>query len=188
MMDLKHPFSNIGGTGMKPGRWARSAAALLGSVSLGITAGGAQAAAGGALGAVRAAAGSVSCASSSHPALAAKLARDIAAARRGRVSAVAVGVNDPALGLTCSLNGSQHFDSASVVKATILAALLRKALDQGRFLTGREDALAAAMITRSDNNAASALWADTGRRALQRFLDLAQMRQTLLGAGGFWGL
>jgi beta-lactamase class A len=188
MMDLYHPFSNIGGTGMKPGRWARSAAALLGSVSLGITAGGAQAAAGGAQGAVRAAAGSVSCASSSHPALAAKLARDIAAARRGRVSAVAVGVDDPALGLTCWLNGSQHFDSASVVKAIILAALLRKALDQDRFLTGREDALAAAMITRSDNNAASALWADTGRRALQRFLGLAQMRQTLLGAGGFWGL
>jgi beta-lactamase class A len=75
-----------------------------------------------------------------------------------------------------------------VVKATILGALLRKALDQNRFLTGSEVSLARAMITRSDNNAASALWADVGRSSLQRFLNLAKMSQTILGPGGFWGL
>ena len=66
------------------------------------------------------------CTSSSHPALAARIGHDIRAARRGRVSAVAVGVDDPALGLMCWLNRSEHFDSASVVKVTVLGALLRK--------------------------------------------------------------
>jgi hypothetical protein len=128
------------------------------------------------------------CGSSSHPALAAKLTRDIQAAHRGRVSAVAVGVDDPAMGVTCWLNGSEHFDSASVVKVTILGALLRKAEDRHRYLTSNEASLATAMITRSDNNAASALWAELGRSYLQHFLNLAQMKQTALGPGGYWGL
>jgi hypothetical protein len=134
------------------------------------------------------AASSVSCTSFSHPALAARITRDIQAARRGRVSTIAVGVDDPGVNLACWLNNSAHFDSASVVKATILGALLRKAIEQRRFLTATEAALARAMITRSDNNAASALWADVGRRSLQRFLNLARMTQTVLGPGGFWGL
>ena len=75
-----------------------------------------------------------------------------------------------------------------MVKVTILGALLRKAEDQHRYLTRTEAALATAMITRSDNNAASALWAELGRSHLQHFLNLAQMRQTALGPGGYWGL
>ena len=120
--------------------------------------------------------------------LAAKVGGDIQAALRGRVSAAAVRVDDPGIGLGCWLNGSRHFDSASVVKVTILGALLRKALDQHRYLTGTETARARAMITRSDNNAASALWAELGRRYLQHFLNLAGMKQTALGPGGYWGL
>jgi beta-lactamase class A len=133
-------------------------------------------------------AASAVCGSSSHPALAAKLSRDIQAAHRGRSSAVAVGVDDPATGVTCWLNASQHFDSASVVKVTILGALLRKVQEQHRYLTSREATLATAMITKSDNNAASALWSDVGRSYLQHFLNLAQMRQTALGPSGYWGL
>jgi len=128
------------------------------------------------------------CSSSSHPALAARLARDIQAARRGRVSTVAVRVEAPGLGLDCWLDSWLHFDSASVVKVTILGALLRKALDQHRHLSGTETARATAMITRSDNGAASALWAELGRNYLQHFLNLAGMRSTRLGPGGFWGL
>jgi hypothetical protein len=128
------------------------------------------------------------CRSSSHPALAARLARDIAAARRGRVSAVAVGVDDPGQGLGCWLHSAWHFDSASVVKVTILGALLRRALDQHRHLAGTEAALASAMITRSDNDAASALWAQLGRGYLRHFLNLAGMKQTALGPEGYWGL
>jgi hypothetical protein len=44
------------------------------------------------------------------------------------------------------------------------------------------------MITVSDNNAATALWNDVGRPALQTFLGLATMNQTIPGPGGFWGL
>jgi len=136
-----------------------------------------------------AAAGPVSiCRSRSHPRRAARLARDIRAARLGRVSAVAVRVDDPGQGLECWLHGIWRFDSASVVKVTILGALLRKAEDQHRPLTSAEAVLARAMITRSDNDAASALWAQLGRRHLQRFLNLAGMAQTVLGPDGYWGL
>jgi Beta-lactamase enzyme family len=128
------------------------------------------------------------CRSSSHPALAAGIGRDIRAARRGRVSAVAVAVDDAGLGLTCWVNRFWRVDSASVVKVTILGALLRKAEDQHRHLTATEAAWARAMITRSDNDAASALWAELGRGYLRHFLDAAAMRHTSLGPGGYWGL
>jgi hypothetical protein len=135
-----------------------------------------------------AAASTVSCRSSSHPRLAARLDRDIDRALRGRVSAVAVGVDDPGRRLQCWLNSSAHFDSASVVKVTILSALLRKAQEQHRYLTATEALLAHAMITESDNDAASALWDDVGRYDLQHFLNLARMTRTYLGPGGYWGL
>jgi beta-lactamase class A len=128
------------------------------------------------------------CRSSSHGALAARLTRAIQAARRGRVSAVAVEVDDPGIGLECRLNSTWHFDSASVVKVTILGALLRQAQDQRRHLTRTEEARAWAMITRSDNGAASALWAELGPGYLQRFLNLARMTHTVLGPDGLWGL
>jgi len=128
------------------------------------------------------------CRSSAHPALAARLIRDIQAAQRGRVSVAAVRIDDPGKRLGCWIHSSRHFDSASAVKVTILAALLRKALDQHRYLTGTEAALAGAMITRSDNDAASALWAELGRGYIEHFLRLARMKQTVLGPGGYWGL
>ena len=128
------------------------------------------------------------CASSSHPALAARIGRAIETARRSRVSFVAVQVDDPGAGLVCRLDSTAHFDSASVVKATILGSLVRRAQQQHRPLTRAERALAWAMITRSDNNAASALWAGLGRARLQHFLDLAGMTHTVLGPGGAWGL
>jgi beta-lactamase class A len=128
------------------------------------------------------------CRSPSHSTLAARLARDIQRAERGRVSAVAVRVDDPGKRLGCWLHSARHFDSASVVKVTILGALLRKAMDRHRYLTHTEAALATAMITSSDNDAASALWAELGHEYLQHFLNLAGMKQTHLGPGGYWGL
>ena len=136
----------------------------------------------------RAAASPAICGSSSHSALAARISRDIQAARRGRGSTVAVAVDDPGLGLGCWLNRFSSFDSASVIKVTILAALLRKAEDQHRHLTATEADLARSMITESDNDAASALWTELGRGYLQHFLDVAKMRHTRLGPGGSWGL
>ena len=90
--------------------------------------------------------------------------------------------------LNCWLNATTHFDSASVVKVTILGTLLREAETQHRQLTSSEVRLARLMITQSDNSAASALWAHVGRGRLRYFLGRAGMKQTQLGPGGYWGL
>jgi beta-lactamase class A len=128
------------------------------------------------------------CTSTLAPTLAAKLSADIPAALKGRVSSVALTVYDRHSGVSCSLGGSSHFDSASVVKVTILGALLHRLMVRHRYLTPTEVTLTTAMITRSDNNAASTLWAEVGRGSMQYFLDLIGMNQTVLGPGGFWGL
>jgi Beta-lactamase enzyme family len=130
----------------------------------------------------------VSCVSGAHPRLAARLARGIHTALAGRASAVALRVEDRSEDLGCFLNTTMRFDSASVVKVEILATLLREAETQHRNLTGSEIRLARLMITQSDNNAASVLWARVGRGRLRYFLGRARMRQTRLGPGGYWGL
>ena len=125
------------------------------------------------------------CASARHPALAARLSSGIIAALSGRSSAVGLTVYDRVTGVTCTLHPHWHIDSASVVKVTILSALLRR--QNGR-LTAAQRALATKMIIVSDNDAASTLWAETRRTGLQTFLNLAGMRETQLGPGGYWGL
>jgi hypothetical protein len=130
----------------------------------------------------------VSCLSSAHPKLAARIAQGIHAALSGRSSSVALRVYDKSEDLNCWLNATTHFDSASVVKVTILGTLLREAETQHRQLTSSEVRLARLMITQSDNSAASALWAHVGRGRLRYFLGRAGMKQTQLGPGGYWGL
>ena len=116
------------------------------------------------------------------------MSRHILATVRRRSSAVGLALEDPALGITCTLNGSRHFYAASVVKVTILAALLRKAQEHHRGLTPKEKARAWKMLTWSDNASATVLWNDTGRSWLHHFLGLARMRHTVLGPDGYWGL
>ncbi|POM26419.1 hypothetical protein BTM25_08190 [Actinomadura rubteroloni] len=124
------------------------------------------------------------CASATRPRLAASLGRQVAAALRGRAGTESVAVLDREHGIVCSVRGDRRYDSASVVKVTILGALLY----QRRGLTSREKALARRMITRSDNDAASALWRQIGRTRMNRFLVRAGMRHTRLGPTHFWGL
>ena len=128
------------------------------------------------------------CQSAKHPVIAARMSRRILAALRGRSSAVGLAMDDPVNGITCKLHPHWHFDSASVVKVTILSALLRKLQQEHRSLTAAQRALATQMIEVSDNDAASDLWNETGRTALQHFLNLAGMKETQLGPGGYWGL
>jgi len=120
--------------------------------------------------------------------LAAKLSRDILAALAGRADTVSVTVSDRVSGVTCRLDEGYQYYSASVVKATILAALLRWHQETGKPLTAKEKRLATLMITQSDNDAASALWAEVGHARLQHFLDLARMTETVLDPDGAWGL
>ncbi|QKG23844.1 serine hydrolase [Actinomadura verrucosospora] len=127
-------------------------------------------------------------ASSAHRALARRLGRRITAALKGRAGTESVAVYDRRRGVRCAVRADRHYDSASVVKATILAALLWRTAGEHRALTASEDALATRMITRSDNGAASALWRSIGSVRFARFLKRAGMTHTTLDPTGHWGL
>ncbi|MFJ8194963.1 serine hydrolase [Streptomyces sp. NPDC096094] len=85
--------------------------------------------------------------------------------------------------------GHDAFDTASIVKVDILAALLLQAQDQGRRLSTEERAQSAAMIQKSDNDSTSALWTRIGSAP---GLDAANERlglfQTQGGKGTVWGI
>ena len=66
------------------------------------------------------------CVSKAHPKLAARLSRRITGALRGRRGEIGLAAADAKLGLTCSLDAGAHFYAASVIKATIISALLLK--------------------------------------------------------------
>ncbi|MDN3293806.1 serine hydrolase [Streptomyces ficellus] len=120
--------------------------------------------------------------------LAAKLVTDINAALKGRKSTTAILVNDRVTKTSCVLRPDQQFDSASVVKVTVLATLLWDAQKTGRQLTATEKSRATAMITKSDNDATSALWKQLGVTKVKGFLTAAGMTRTVPGSGGYWGL
>ncbi|WP_431043601.1 serine hydrolase [Streptomyces sp. P1-3] len=129
----------------------------------------------------------VSC-TSAKAGLADKLAKDIDAALRGRSATTAVSLHDRTTQTVCTLRGDKKYDSASVVKVTVLATLLWDAKNQGRLLTERESQLATKMITASDNASTSALWKQLGMTKIKRFLATAGMTQTVPGKDGYWGL
>ncbi|MET7310696.1 serine hydrolase [Streptomyces sp. NPDC005571] len=125
---------------------------------------------------------------SGKPGLASRLSHDIAGALNGRQDTSALALYDRITGTTCELRADTHFDSASVVKVTVLGALLRQAEEAHRKLTPQEVKLTTAMITKSDNDATSALWHQIGSAGFKKFLALADMRHTVPGSGGSWGL
>ena len=85
--------------------------------------------------------------------------------------------------------GDAAFDTASIVKVNILAALLLQAQEADRHLTAQEKTYATAMIENSDNASATALWKAIGRAD---GLDAANKRFGLTdtegGDGELWGL
>ncbi|MFF1357204.1 serine hydrolase [Streptomyces sp. NPDC058297] len=86
-------------------------------------------------------------------------------------------------------DGGSAFDTASIVKVDILAALLLRAQDAGRALTSQERAYATAMIENSDNASATALWeAIGGAEGLDAANLTLGLTGTRAGAGGEWGL
>lgn len=124
---------------------------------------------------------------SQRPELAARLSKDIAGALHGRDHAAALALYDRTTGTSCGFRADTAFDSASVVKVTILGALLRQSMEQHRALTADEVELATAMITKSDNDATNALWHQIGHTGIQHFLTLAGMEDTVPGPEGYWG-
>lgn len=128
------------------------------------------------------------CTSTRQPALATRLSQDIAAALKGRAGTVSVAVHDPARGLRCRLADTRAYDSASVVKVLIMHAVLSRAEELGRAPTRLETQRLKAMITRSDNTAATDLWTSLSKARLNRVLREAGAKDTVLGRGGYWGL
>jgi hypothetical protein len=128
--------------------------------------------------------------SGSHDDLAAAISRRVlrwVQRRAPETPSVAVRMDDPFLKINCYLNSSQHFYSASVVKTIILATLLNKReREHLSLLSTRERQLARAMITESDNNAATALWDQDGMKNLTYFLQVAGLNDTQLNPA--WGL
>lgn len=126
------------------------------------------------------------CRSASHPELAAHISAKVSAVlAQRRSSVVGLAADDDALGLTCRLHQGWHFYAASVVKVTILSALLLKEGGPAH-LTRAQRNLAYLMITQSNNNAATALWNEVGLGGMRRFLYRARMPDTILSYA--WGL
>jgi hypothetical protein len=85
--------------------------------------------------------------------------------------------------------GSAAFDTASIVKVDILAALLLQAQDAGRQLTATEKSYATTMIENSDNNSATALWNIIGTAdGLDTANKTFGLTGTTGGDGPLWGL
>ncbi|MEU8952233.1 serine hydrolase [Streptomyces sp. NPDC048489] len=81
------------------------------------------------------------------------------------------------------------YDTASIIKVDILAALLLRAQDAGRRLTAAERAEAEPMIRDSDNAAANALWREIGRApGLEAANKRLGLTETEGGSGTRWGL
>ncbi|MEU0281087.1 serine hydrolase [Streptomyces sp. NPDC006195] len=100
---------------------------------------------------------------------------------------LSVAVYDLAGGGEWACGEDRTYVTASIVKVAVLAALLLRARDAGRWLTAGEQRLAEAMIERSDNEAATALRAAAGGVA---GLDAAHARlgMTRTSAAPAWGL
>ncbi|MGI5405165.1 serine hydrolase [Streptomyces chartreusis] len=108
---------------------------------------------------------------------------------RGTRLAVAVLDLDSADQEVASYGAMESFDTASISKLGILAALLLRAQDEDRALTAAEHGAAEEMIRTSDNDAANALWQTIGEA---EGLDAAHKRLGLKatrgGPGTSWGL
>jgi beta-lactamase class A len=83
--------------------------------------------------------------------------------RSGAVGVVGVSVRDQVTGVTISINDQLETQTASIVKVDILATRLLQHQQQGTRMSAGEKRLAYVMITQSDNNAATALFAADGR-------------------------
>jgi beta-lactamase class A len=97
----------------------------------------------------------------------------------------AVAITDNTSGITYAFHGDETFETASIVKVEILAALL---LQQKGTISADQESLASAMICQSDNDAATTLWDeigdDPGLNAASKVFGLTR---TVAGTGGYWG-
>ncbi|WP_042424138.1 serine hydrolase [Streptacidiphilus anmyonensis] len=117
-------------------------------------------------------------------------ARQLDSALADAAGSAAVAVADLSTGATLSRGDTGHlFDTASIVKADILAALLVEHQDAGTTLTADQRELATRMIEQSDNDAATSLLAEVGGpEELDEINARFGLHHTTVGTGGYWGL
>jgi hypothetical protein len=112
--------------------------------------------------------------------------RPVVARDQGHIS---VGVIDASNGAEALYDSGRHFQTASIVKADILAALLLRSQRAGISLTDQQAELAVPMIEDSDDEAASDLWQMVGAgpeiASANARLGLSH---TVAGPAGYWGL
>jgi beta-lactamase class A len=111
-------------------------------------------------------------------------AADIAKERRGYVGVAVYSLDDGAL---YSFQGPRAFAMYSTAKVPIMVAVLDRAVRENRRVTAREQRLISAMITTSDNNAATTLYADIGgAKAVNSYLRRIGINNTHMDPGS-WG-
>jgi beta-lactamase class A len=170
----------------KPAALALAAASLAATAAL--TAGGPAHASNARTAAATSASSAICTAPAKYASVATRLSKDIASAIHGRSGSIAIRVEDVRTGVECRYNEGRRSHSASVVKATILAALLYWRQHTHTSLTSTEKHEATLMIEYSDNDAATYLWNDVGHARLNQFVKAADMTETELNSGGYWGL
>jgi Beta-lactamase enzyme family len=109
-------------------------------------------------------------------------ARAFAEAAPGTVAFAVVDANRGVRGL----NEDAQFSSASVSKALLLAAELRRLAREGEGIDAGTRSLLDSMITYSDNDAASAVYARVGDGAMQEVAEGAGMSSFEV-TPGYWG-
>lgn len=106
--------------------------------------------------------------------------------REGQIS---IAVYNKKNGQTYLFQPSLLFDTASIVKVSIMADLLYKSQKTNQPLTQQEKNLMIPMIENSSNSAASSLWAIAGgAEGIKSIFNQAGMTQTTPGENGEWGL
>jgi hypothetical protein len=119
----------------------------------------------------------------------AALAAALAPVLRDHPGKIAAGVVDQATGATATYHGSWLFDTASIIKAEILAVLLIQHQQIGATLSPGEQRLATAMIEDSDDNAATTLWdAIEGWAGMEAGDAVLGLRDTWPDMNDAWGL
>ncbi len=112
--------------------------------------------------------------------------RRFLASRHGDITAA---VEDLTTGQEFVYRPGVREETASIIKASILATLLHRVQREGRWLTASERATARGMIEASDNDDATRLWnEDDGSEGVGGFLRAAGLTQTTFAGPGLWGL
>jgi beta-lactamase class A len=93
----------------------------------------------------------------------AALPAELTAYVKARGGHAGISVLDRTSGVTLSINGNRTFQTASIVKFDILATRLYQHQNSNTSMSSNEKSLAFKMITQSDNDAATALFALDGR-------------------------